>query len=286
MDAVRVRLLGGLVVEGCRPHEVGSRKARTLLGTLAVARGVPVAADVLAEVLWGEDLPARPSDQVGVLVSRLRGVLGAERFPRSDAGYAVVTDWLDLHELDAGAVDAERAATRGDALTARLTATMALDLVRGPLLPEEPSPWFDAARASVARSVAATRLLAAEAALVSGDPAGAVALAAGGLDHDPYDEAALRAVMRGHVALGRPASALARSRSASTSGKCSPTRTTTPPQTTLRRNCSLTQSPKNPRPATSAETNRCAETVRPIREDPTAETVPPLPRRRTRSTLR
>ncbi len=62
---------------------------------------------------------------------------------------------------------------------------------------------------AIARSVAATRLLAAEAALVSGDPAGAVALAAGGLDHDPYDEAALRALMRGHVALGRPASALA-----------------------------------------------------------------------------
>ena len=60
----------------------------------------------------------------------------------------------------------------------------------------------------MARSVAATRLLAAEAALVAGDPARAVVLAAGGLDHDPYDEAALRALMRGHVALGRPASAL------------------------------------------------------------------------------
>lgn len=209
MGDLRVRLLGGLLVEGYRPNEVGSRKARTLLAALAVARSAPVAVDVLAEVLWGDDLPARPGDQVGVLVSRLRGVLGAERLTRHDAGYALVPDWLDLHELDEGVDAAERAVAGGDALTARLAATMALDLVRGPLLPEEGSPWFDGPRAAVARSVAATRLLAAEAALVSGDPAGAVALAAGGLDHDPYDEAALRALMRGHVALGRPASALA-----------------------------------------------------------------------------
>ena len=33
--------------------------------------------------------------------------------------------------------------------------------------------------------------------------------AARGLDHDPYDEAALRSLMRAHAALGRPASALA-----------------------------------------------------------------------------
>ena len=191
MGDVRVRLLGGLVVEGHRPNEVGSRKARTLLGVLALARGAPVGVDVLAEVLWGDDLPTRPADQVGVLVSRLRGVLGAERLPRHDAGYAFEPDWVDVWEMDDGIAAAERAAGAGDALSARLAATMALDLVRGPLLPEESSPWFDGPRAAVERSVAAARLLAAEAALVAGDPAGAVALAARGLDHDPYDEAAL-----------------------------------------------------------------------------------------------
>lgn|GEM_PF-5893899 len=209
MGDLRVRLLGGLLVEGRRPNEVGSRKARTLLAALAVARRSPVAVDVLAEVLWGDELPARPAEQVGVLVSRLRGVIGSERLPRFDAGYALEPDWVDLAELEEGIDAAERAVATGDALSARLAATLALDLARGPLLPEEGSPWFDGPRASVARSVAATRLLAAEAALVSGDAAGAVALAAGGLDYDPYDEAALRALMRGHVASGRPASALA-----------------------------------------------------------------------------
>jgi DNA-binding SARP family transcriptional activator len=206
---LRVRVLGGLVVEGKTASEVGSRKARSLLAALAVAQGSPVSVDVLADLLWGEELPAKPGEQVGVLVSRLRGSLGAERLPRHDAGYALVADWLDLSELADGIAAAERAVVAGDALTARLSATMALDLVRGPLLPEEQAPWFDGPRQATERSVAATRLLAAEAALVARDPAGAAALAARGLDHDPYDEAALRALMRAHVALGRPASALA-----------------------------------------------------------------------------
>jgi DNA-binding SARP family transcriptional activator len=206
---LRVRLLGGLVVEGRQASEVGSRKARTLLAALAVARGQPVGVDVLAEVLWADDLPAKPAEQIGVLVSRLRGALGSDRIPRHDAGYALGSDWLDVSELDAGVATAERAVAAGDALSARLAATMALDLVRGPLVPEEGASWFDAPRQATERTVAATRLLAAEAALVSGDPAGAVALAARALDHDPYDEAALRSLMRAHAALGRPASALA-----------------------------------------------------------------------------
>jgi DNA-binding SARP family transcriptional activator len=60
---------------------------------LALARGVPVSVDRIADVLWGDDQPARPADQVGVLAPRLRGVLGAERIARSDAGYSLVADW-------------------------------------------------------------------------------------------------------------------------------------------------------------------------------------------------
>ncbi|MFL6206284.1 MAG: BTAD domain-containing putative transcriptional regulator [Acidimicrobiales bacterium] len=205
---LRVRLLGGLDVAGLEAKDVGSRKARTLLAALAVADGQPFAADALAELLWGEDLPAKPTEQVGVLVSRLRGVLGGDRIVRHDAGYSLVADWIDQRDLDDGVAAAEQAATRGDAVSARMAATMALDLVRGPLLPEESAPWFDAPRRATERKVAATRLLVAEAALVSGDPAGAAAMAARSLDHDPYDEAALRSLMRAHVALGRPASAL------------------------------------------------------------------------------
>lgn len=204
-----MRLLGGLDVEGLRPAAVGSRKARTLLSALAVAPRQPVPADVLAEVLWNDDLPARPADQVGVLVSRLRGVLGADHLVRTDAGYRLEPGWVDVEALAAHVDAAQGHLARGDGLSARLAATMALDLVRGPLLPEEDAPWFEQPRAAAGRAVAAANLVAAEAALLVGDSLGAAAAASLGLDHDPYDEAALRALMRAHAAAGRPASALA-----------------------------------------------------------------------------
>ncbi len=49
----------------------------------------------------------------------------------------------------------------------------------------------------------------AEAALLGGDPAGAVGFAETLMDDDPYDEGALRLVMRAHAAAGSPAAALA-----------------------------------------------------------------------------
>jgi len=208
---LRVRLLGGLDVEGVDGRDLGSRKARTLVKLLALARGAPVSADAMVEALWpGDDMPARPVDQVGVLVSRLRSVLGADRLPRSDAGWALDVDWLDIAELDARVDEAAARLAAGSPAGARAGALAALVLVRGELLADEPDPvWAEAARAGVARTVARARLIGAEAALAAGDWGDAAALAEGALDHDPYDEAALRVLMRSHAAAGRPASALA-----------------------------------------------------------------------------
>lgn len=95
MADLRIRLLGGLEVEGRRAAEVGSRKARRLLAALAVAPGRAVAPGTLAEVLWGDDQPGRPAEQVGVLVSRLRGTLGAAHLERLAAGYRLAGAWVD-----------------------------------------------------------------------------------------------------------------------------------------------------------------------------------------------
>lgn len=180
-----------------------------MLAALAVRRGRAAPVDALAEALWGDEQPTRPGDQVGVLVSRLRGALGPERIMRTDAGYALRADWLDVDELDARARDAHERLRVGDWLGARLASTMALDLAQGLLLPEEDGHWVDGPREAVSRTIAAVGLVAAEAALQSGDALGAVAAASVGLDHDPYDEVALRTLMQANVALGRPASALA-----------------------------------------------------------------------------
>jgi DNA-binding SARP family transcriptional activator/tetratricopeptide (TPR) repeat protein len=201
--------LGGLDVDGLASHEVGSRKGRALLAVLAVARGRAVATDRLVDVLWPEPerLPTRPADQVGVLVSRLRNVLGAERLPRVGRGYALICDWLDVVELEARVAEAA-ARAQGSPGAARAAAAAALSLVRGRLLPDEEGEWVEAERATVDRLIAQAHFLGAEAALAGGEAMVAAGEAAKVLDADPYDEAALRLLMRAHVAAGRPGSAL------------------------------------------------------------------------------
>ncbi|MGE3285380.1 MAG: BTAD domain-containing putative transcriptional regulator [Pseudonocardia sp.] len=212
---MRTRLLGGLEVEGFRPTEIGSRKARTLLKVLALGRGAPVPAGRVIEALWGDEPPARPLEQVGVLVSRLRAVFGPDRLGRDDAGWSLHTDWLDVVELDERVAEAQERLAAGSPAAARAAARAALALVRGDLLPDEPdAAWAVAERQAVARQVALARLLAARAALAMGDPADAAAGAQAVLDADPYDEVALRVLMRAQVAAGRPGAALAAYQSA------------------------------------------------------------------------
>lgn len=212
MGELRIRLLGGLDVEGVALKDLGSRKSRTLIKMLALGRGAVMSTDRIVDALWaeGNDLPERPVDQVGVLVSRLRRVLGSDRFTRTDAGWALRVDWLDLDEL-AGQVELATSFLRaGSTDAARAAAAEALVLGGGELLAEEPdAPWALTERAVAARLVHQARSVAAEAGWQSGDLAAAAGFAEALLDDDPYDEGALRLLMRAHGAAGSPAAALA-----------------------------------------------------------------------------
>lgn len=210
MKSLRVRLLGDLEVEGCDLARLGRRQVRTLLKILALGRGRPVTPDRLADCLWGDDPPDRPSNQVSVLVSRLRNVVGSDRVRRSDAGYVLAVDWLDVDALEEYAREAERRLADDAVGASRAAAAAGLSLVRGPLLADEPhAPWAEADRATVDRVVARLRQTAAAAALSAGDWASAAEMANGSLAADPYDEGGLRVLMEGLARSGRPASALA-----------------------------------------------------------------------------
>ncbi|HEX5088238.1 MAG TPA: BTAD domain-containing putative transcriptional regulator [Nocardioides sp.] len=204
------RLLGEFRLEGAALDELRSRQARLLLKRLALERGGTVAPDSLVEAVWGDRRPAQPDRDLHVLVSRARSVAGADRVVRRDNGYALLADWWDLAELTSLGREAARRADAGDAVGARTAAEAALALVRGPLLADEPdAEWAAEARTAAAASVAEVRRVAASAALATGQVGDAAAHAGEALRADPYDEAALRTVMRAHVAAGRPASALA-----------------------------------------------------------------------------
>src|SRR4051794_27752691 len=203
--AMRVRLLGGFEIEGVPERDLGSRKGRALLRVLAVGRGKPVSVDRIADTLWGDVQPSRPAAQVGVLVSRLRGVLGAERIVLTDAGYLLTADWWDVDELSDLATTASDALADGRVGAARAAAGAALALARGPLLPDEDGEWIEPARIAVGAALSRVERLAAAAAIAAGDHGAAAALAEQALARDPYDEVVLRALIRSHLAARRPA---------------------------------------------------------------------------------
>ncbi len=123
VENLRVRLFGDVQVEGCEPSALGRRQARTLLKILALHHGHPVALDTLIDCLWVDEPPALAADQISVLVSRLRRVVGADRIRRSDAGYRLTVDWLDLDAVADYAGEADRRLETGAVGGARAAAS-------------------------------------------------------------------------------------------------------------------------------------------------------------------
>lgn len=206
---LRVHVIGRLEVEGIAEHDLGSRKGRKLLKALAVAEGAPVRVDTLADILWSDQPPARPEDQIGVLVSRLRSVIGTERIERTDAGFRLLADWIDVTELRERTAEATAALADGRVATARAAASAAISLARGELLADEEGEWVEVPRAEVMTLVASARRVAVEAAVIGGDLVSVLREAESALVHDPYDEQMACLLMQAHAEAGRIGSALA-----------------------------------------------------------------------------
>jgi DNA-binding SARP family transcriptional activator len=209
MKSLAVRVLGDFGVDGVEPAALGSRKARQALHLLALAEGHRVSSDVLIDALWGEAPPTRPDDQLSVLMSRLRSVLGRQRIEHTDGGYLLRYDWLDAAELTELIDEVARRREAGHVLDAVAAARVALSLVRGTGPALAPGEWARERQAGLERLAGRARRAAAEVMLAAGDWATAVDAADAALDRDPYDEAALRLLLRSYVAGGQVAAALA-----------------------------------------------------------------------------
>ena len=209
-EQLRVRVLGEFRVEGADLTRLRSRKARTLLKVLALQLGRSVTVDALIDAVWTDDLPADPARDLSVLASRARAVLGNERVLRRDGGYALIAEWCDRDEVVALTREAARRQGSGDISGARVAAEAALTLGASQLLADElDAEWARGPRQEIDAVIAEARGIAAAAALASGQAGDAAVHARAALAHDPFDETALRLLMRAHVAAGRPASALA-----------------------------------------------------------------------------
>jgi DNA-binding SARP family transcriptional activator len=208
MKSLAVRVLGEFAVDGVESQALGSKKARLALHLLALANGQPVAADVLADALWADTPPTRPDDQLAVLMSRLRGVLGRERIEHGDGGYRLHADWLDAAELAQLGEETDRRSRAGNVVGAAAAARVALSLLRDAGPAELPGEWARLRRSALVRLIAQARLACSQALLAAGDWMAAAEAAAASLARDPYDEAALRALLRAYAMGGQTATAL------------------------------------------------------------------------------
>ena len=209
MKSLAVRVLGDFGVDGIEPQALGSRKTRLALHLLALGGGQPVPSDVLVDALWDGAPRARPADQLAVLMSRLRAVLGRDRIEHGDGGYLLRCDWLDATELALLADEMKSRRDAGQATGAVAAARVALSLVRDAGPRPLPGDWAQLRHAELERLIGRSRLLAAATLLDSGDWMAAADAAAAAVERDPYDEGALRTLLRAYVAGGRAAAALA-----------------------------------------------------------------------------
>jgi DNA-binding SARP family transcriptional activator/tetratricopeptide (TPR) repeat protein len=193
--------------------EIGSRKSRTLLKLLAVERPAAVPADRIVDVLWPAGRPTAPEQNVATLVSRLRAVLGADLIQGGRSGYRLADGPGIVIDLDAAARFCDQA--EGKVATAAAVALAAAErghalLASGTAISDEPyASWADPAREQVRELLRRLRLIAAEAAMATGDPRLAAGYTAAAIAADPLDEAAHRWYMSASAAAGEQAKALA-----------------------------------------------------------------------------
>src|SRR6516225_7714556 len=182
MKSLAVRVLGDFGVDGVEPQALGSRKARLALRLLALGDGQAVPSAVLIDALWDDTPPARPDDQLAVLMSRLRSVLGRDRIEHHDGGYQLRCDWLDAAELAKLTDEADRRRDAGNTVGAAAAGRVALSLVAGAGPAAAPGEWAELRLAGLERLASRARRVAAAALLEAGDWVAASEAAAQALD--------------------------------------------------------------------------------------------------------
>ena len=139
---MEIRILGPIEAHadgGVLP--LGGLRERALLALFALSPGQTISTDRLIDELWGEDLPANPSNALQALVSRLRRAVGSDTVVTRAPGY-----FLDIQPE---AVDASRFRALVDAARSEHNPALrsqlfdeALSLWRGLALAEFPFEEF------------------------------------------------------------------------------------------------------------------------------------------------
>jgi pentatricopeptide repeat protein len=193
------------------------RQGRILFAYLAAQKGRPVPRDELAELLWGEELPATWEKALRVLMTKLRtlltecGIDGATALTSAFGCYQLTLPpgaWIDVHAAAVAVERAEAALAAGDLDQARAQASTAAELARRVFLPGEEGPWVEDQRRDLRDILVRALECLRDAALAKGEFGDAVRHADEVTELEPFRESSYRALMRAHAAAGDPAEAL------------------------------------------------------------------------------
>ena len=196
-------------------RQMGGAKPRHLLIALLRSPGQPVDKHRLVELLWGVCPPpgavATLESYVSFLRRKLDGLEAGEGtlIKTVPGGYVVDPDRVavDTHQFGRLAREARDPAVSPTRAVAAFAA--ALSVVEGAFLPEENGiGWIDEERQAHQQRVTRVLVDAAAAALLAGDLDLSERWARSGLERDPFDEGAWRALLESMERRGRHADAL------------------------------------------------------------------------------
>jgi DNA-binding SARP family transcriptional activator/streptogramin lyase len=194
-------------------RQLPGHQGRLLFAYLVAAQGRPVPRDELADVLWEGKPPATWDKALGVLASKLRGVLGANggTLTAEFGCYRLelpAGTWVDIVAADDAASAAETALSVGDVEGARQAAARAESLTQQPFLPGDDGTWVEEKRRDLAGVRGRALAALADASLRAGDAAESVRWAEHAVEVEPFRESGYRQLMEAHVAAGNGGEAL------------------------------------------------------------------------------
>ncbi|MFF0968332.1 BTAD domain-containing putative transcriptional regulator [Streptomyces sp. NPDC003703] len=208
---MRFGILGPLDIrtDDGAPVDPGGPRPRALLTLLLLAAGRTVGTDRLTDGLYGAEPPAGAANALQSQISRLRRRLGPHPpVEATAAGYRIAADpdSVDAHRFARLAEEGRAALAAGDPAHAAAVLREALDLWRGPALPDLPDAHAETARLEELRAAAAQDRIEAELALGGGSALVPELRAL--LARHPLSERLHALLMRALHAAGRPAEAL------------------------------------------------------------------------------
>ena len=210
-----IQLCGRVVVvlDGQRVEQrLPGRQGRLLFTYLALNRRRPAPRDELIEALWPEEVPTGADTSLSALLSKLRGVLGAERLSGRSSLSLELGDgaWVDLEAASDALHRAESAVSREDWAEAWGPARVAQHIAKRGFLAGEDASWIGETRRDLEETYLRSLELAASASLgVGGSELDTAERTARALVKEaPYRESGHRLLMQALAARGNSAEAV------------------------------------------------------------------------------